>query len=215
MDKKKESFIADMLLYAALAGGIAYGTVRAKQMVSPAPLEQRVEQSAAQKIEIPEAVKTYVPAAPDYSMDCDITTNLAVVKNRDSFQFYGDRVVKGGRYRQLDSDLYELLMHAADAYKTEFSQKLFVGPMWDDKGHSKNSRHYGGRAVDIDFGANVGTKEYDLKDRRKAEFLLRYIKSYAKENNKEFKVLFNDKDFIKDGLCTYFEGHHNHIHIGK
>ncbi len=214
MSKKKESLIADIAFIGAVLAGLFYGTSRMTQMFSSKPLEQRVEQSVIPKIDVPEVVKEYVPTSPDYTIRKDVKTGLAVVENRDSFQFYGDRVQKGGKYKEVDADLYELLMNMADSYKTEFNQKLFVGPMWDDQGHSKNSKHYEGTAVDIDFGANIGTAEYK-KDRPKAEFLLRYIQKYEKEHNKEFKVLFNDKDFIKEGLCTYFEGHHNHIHIGK
>jgi hypothetical protein len=145
----------------------------------------------------------------------DEKTGLAVVQSRDSIQFYGERVLQGGKYRQVDQELYVLLAKMADAYKVEFNQKLFVGPMWDDKGHSSNSKHYKGLAADIDFGANVGTAQYEKEDRKKAEFLLRYIWKYAKEYNKDFKVLFNDQGFIKEGLCSFFEGHHNHIHVSK
>jgi hypothetical protein len=214
MAKKRESFLADLALAGAVLAGVFYGISQFKQRFSQAPLEQRVEQSASSlKVVIPEVVKT--PAALGYSIEKDNKTGLAVVKPRDSFQFYGERVQKGGRYRQLDADLYELLMKMADAYKAEFSQKLFIGPMWDDQGHSKNSKHYEGRAVDIDFGANVGTGQYEKSDRKKAEFLLRYIQKYEKEHNKDFKVIFNDKEFIDEGLCSYFKGHDNHIHIGK
>jgi hypothetical protein len=212
MDKKKD-VLSNVALASALTAAAIFGGIKANEHYIGAKetIEQKVQQSIIlQATELPELEQKV-----DYSIAYNQKTNLAVVRNRDSFQFYGDRVVKGGKYKEVDADLYELLMPMADSYKKEFSQKLFVGPMWDDQGHSKNSKHYEGKAVDIDFGANVGTKEYELKDRVKAEFLLRYIRNYAKEHNKEFKVLFNDKDFIKEGLCTYFEGHHNHIHIGK
>jgi hypothetical protein len=215
MAKKKESFIGDLALAGAVIAGLIYGVTQVKKQFSSKPLEQRVEQAIlSPEIEVPEVVKAYIPTAPDYSIRKDVKTGLAVVENRDSFQFYGSRVQKSGKYRQVDADLYDLLMNMADSYKAEFSQKLFIGPMWDDQGHSKNSKHYEGKAVDIDFGANIGTLDYKT-DRPKAEFLLRYIQKYAKEHNKEFKVLFNDRELIKEGLCTYFEGHHNHIHIGK
>lgn len=212
MDKKKENLFGNLTLASALTAAAIFGGIKANEHYIGAKktIEQNVQQSIVlQATELPELEQKV-----DYSIAYDQKINLAVVRNRDSFQFYGDRVVKGGKYKEVDADLYELLMPMADAYKTEFNQKLFVGPMWDDQGHSKGSKHYEGKAVDIDFGANIGTAEYK-NDRPKAEFLLRYIQNYAKEHNKEFKVLFNDKDFIKEGLCAYFEGHHNHIHIGK
>ena len=216
MDKKKENLFGNLALASALTAAAILGVVRVNQhyVDSTVAIEQKVAKAPVQIIP-EEPVEQHLEQKVDYSIAYDLKTNLAIVKNRDSFQFYGDRVSKGGKYREVDADLYELLMPMADAYKSQFNQKLFVGPMWDDQGHSKNSKHYEGMAADIDFGASVGTKDYDLRDRPKAEFLLRYIRNYAKEHNKEFKVLFNDRDFIKEGLCAYFEGHHNHIHIGK
>lgn len=212
MDKKKENLLGKIALATALSAAATFGITKVRRhfQVPESKIEQIVQETPK-----PEIKAAYVAPAVDYSISKDAKTGLAIVENRDSFQFYGDRVLKGGNYRRVDADLYELLMRMADAYKSEFNQKLFVGPMWDDQGHSKNSKHYRGLAVDIDFGANIGTEQYQKTDRKKAEFLLRYIQKYEKEHNKDFKVIFNDKDFIKEGLCAYFEGHHNHIHIGK
>lgn len=213
MAKKKENLLGNIALATALSAAAMFGIVKAsRNFQEPESKIEQIVQEASKPVENKAA---YVAPAVDYSITKNAKTGLAIVENRDSFQFYGDRVAKGGKYREVDADLYELLMHMADAYKTEFSQKLFVGPMWDDQGHSKNSKHYKGSAVDIDFGANIGTEQYQKTDKKKAEFLLRYIQKYEKEHNKDFKVIFNDKDFISEGLCAYFEGHHNHIHIGK
>ncbi len=212
MDKKKENLLANIALATTLTAAAIFGVIKFKQHYIDA--KETIEQKVRQPIVLQEAEQPKLEQKVGYSIAYNPKTNLAVVKNRDSFQFYGDRVLKGGKYKEVDADLYELLMHMADDYKIQFKQPLFVGPMWDDQGHSNGSKHYEGKAADIDFGANIGTVGYK-SDRPKAEFLLRYIRKYAKDHNKEFKVLFNDKDFINEGLCAYFEGHHNHIHIGK
>jgi hypothetical protein len=181
--------------------------------------EQDLEQRMVQKAE-PEAAPVEAPkpepAKPlEQLAEVDGETGLYSVAKRDSIQFYGERVGKDRKYRRVDRDLHDLLVKMADAYKAEFKQPLFVGPMWDDRGHSNNSKHYKGLAMDIDFGANVGTAQYNNGDRKKAGFLLRYIQRYCRENNKKFSVLFNDEEFVKEGLCKSYPGHHNHIHIGK
>lgn len=218
MKKSKENFWSDVVFIGACTAAGLYCLARVREAVNDAPLpaEKPAVIAAMPRPEVPK--KPLEQIVVDEKKSEKIVINekpgLAIVQPRDSFQFYGDRVLKGGKYRQVDADLYELLMQMADSYQTQFKQPLFVGPMWDDQGHSKNSKHYQGRAVDIDFGANIGTEQYK-NDRKKAEFLLRYVQKYAKEHNKEFKVIFNDKDFIREGLCTYFEGHHNHIHVSK
>ncbi|MEM3154816.1 MAG: hypothetical protein QW165_04620 [Candidatus Woesearchaeota archaeon] len=222
MDKKKENLLANLMLAGALSAVAIYGIAKLKQNFDKPDVKVSVNipnlyvssKEVVAEIESNDGKKDGL-LSPLEQVVIDEKTGLAVVGNRDGFEFYGSRVLKGGKYRQVDRDLYELLMQMADAYKTEFKQKLFVGPMWDDQGHSKNSKHYKGLAVDIDFGANVGTEQYKKSDRKKAEFLLRYIQKYAKEHNKNFKVIFNDKEFVREGLCVEYPGHHNHIHIGK
>ncbi len=206
-------FVGVPLLAVALAGGAFWynkkiGPILPERLPECATVEDAPEKIVPVE---PVSLEKIVEKAPVV----DKATGLVYVKKWDSVQFYGSRVTKDEKYRRVDKDLYNLLTGMADAYKVEFKTALFVGPMWDDQGHSANSKHYKGLALDIDFGANVGSEQYDKGDRKKAEFLLRYIKKYAKENSKQFKVIFNDKDFIKEGLCSYFDGHHNHIHIGK
>ncbi len=209
MGKGKNGFWSDFILAGALTAAAVYAFVRIRDAPIPdKPVVVEMPRIQEAKVEVSEPKKLE-------QIVVDEKTGLSVVQPRDSFQFYGERVLQGGKYRHLDRDLYGLLSSMADAYKTEFSQKLFVGPMWDDKGHTSNSKHYKGLAVDIDFGADVGTEQYNKADRKKAEFLLRYVKTYSQEHNKDFKVLFNDKDFINEGLCAYFEGHNNHIHVSK
>ncbi len=217
--RRKNDFWNEMLVVGGLLAVGAYCFSKfedASVPKNPAVVSAEIPKSA--DVSQPEKVEAQPVVSEAKNLEqiiVDEKTGLAVVQQRDSIQFYGERVLQGGKYRQVDKDLYGLLAKMADAYKVEFNQKLFVGPMWDDKGHTKGSKHYSGLAADIDFGANVGTAQYEKEDRKKAEFLLRYIQKYGKEYNKDFKVLFNDQDFIKDGLCAFFEGHHNHIHVSK
>ncbi len=208
MGRKKKSFWADAVFIGACAAAGLYCLARIRDSADDAPLpaEKPVVIAAMPQPEAPKKLEQIV---------VDEKAVLTFVQSRESFQFYGDRVLKGGKYRQLDADLYGLLMHMADAYKAQFDQPLFIGPMWDDQGHVKNSKHYDGLAVDIDFGANIGTPQYIKTDKDKAEFLLRHVQKYANKHNKEFKVLFNDPDFVNMKLCKESPGHHNHIHVSK
>jgi len=206
-------FVGVPVLAVALAGGALWYNKKVKPIL-PERLPEcaTVEDDPEKVVPVePVSLETIVEKAPEV----DRATGLVYVEKWGGIQFYGDRVTKDKKYRRVDRDLYNLLTGMADAYRAEFKQPLYVGPMWDDQGHSTNSKHYKGLALDIDFGANVGTEQYNKGDRKKAEFLLRYIQKYANENSKQFKVIFNDKEFIKEGLCSFYQGHHNHIHIGK
>jgi hypothetical protein len=217
--RRKNDFWNEMVVVGGLLAAGVYCFSKFNDMSVPVnPAVVSAVTSKSTDVSQPEKVEVKPVVSEPKQLEqivVDEKTGLAVVQPRDSFQFYGERVLQGGKYRQVDKELYGLLAKMADAYKVEFNQRLFVGPMWDDKGHTSNSKHYKGLAVDIDFGANVGTAQYEKEDRKKAEFLLRYVQKYVKEHNKDFKVLFNDQDFIKEGLCSFFEGHHNHIHVSK
>jgi hypothetical protein len=205
-------FVGVPVLAVSLAVGAMWYNKKVKPILPERQQECVTVEDAPEKVVVePVSLESIVQKTPVV----DKATGLLYVEKWDSIQLYGDRVTKDKKYRRVDKDLYNLLTNMADAYKVEFKQPLYVGPMWDNQGHSANSKHYTGLALDIDFGANVGTEQYKSADRKKAEFLLRYIKKYAKENSKQFKVIFNDKDFIKEGLCSFYQGHHNHIHIGK
>lgn len=212
MGKRKGNPWADWMMIGALAAAGVYGVARIRDAAVPdtpvvvESVEQPKKSEVEQDVSQPKSLEQIVMNGK---------TGLAIVQPRDSIQFYGERVLQGGNYRRVDKDLYELLTKMADAYRVEFNQKLFVGPMWDDEGHAKNSKHYKGLAVDIDFGANVGTAQYNKTDKTKAEFLLRFVRKYSKDNGEQLTVLFNDPDFVKEGLCKSYPGHDNHIHIGK
>lgn len=230
MGKRKGNPWADWMMIGAMAAAAVYCVARIRDASVPdAPVVvESVEQP--KKAE----VKPIVPQQKKLEVEQDVSqpksleqividkkTGLVVVQPRDSIQFYGARVLQGGSYRSVDKDLYDLLTKMADAYKVEFKKPLLVGPMWDTEGHKKGSKHYSGLAVDIDFGANLGTAEYtkadenNKTDRARAEFLLQFIQKYEKEHNKGFNALFNDPGFVEKNLCKSYPGHDNHIHIGK
>jgi len=211
---KKIDVLVNILFVGSLIAGGGYVVGRLAQKRLDTYKEKAPQQEMAKPVQQPVAQVVAPVDKPLEQIVVDEKTGLAVVQPRDSIQFYGERVLQGGKYRSVDKELYELLVKMADAYKVEFNQKLFVGPMWDDKGHTNGSKHYQGLAIDVDFGADVGTEAYK-HDRKKAEFLLRYVQKYSKENNKKFTVLFNDLEFVREDLCKDYPGHHNHIHIGK
>jgi hypothetical protein len=206
-------FVGIPVLAVALAGSVLWYNKHVKPVIPDRQQEcANVEESPVEKIIIKDEPKSLEALLQP---EVDKASGLVYVEKWGSIQFYGIRVTKDKKYRRLDRDLYDLLGSMAHAYKAKFNQPLYVGPMWDDQGHSANSKHYKGLALDIDFGANVGTEQYKNSDRKKAEFLLLQIKEYSMKNKKSFKVLFNDPEFIDKGLCSFYQGHHNHIHIGK